>query len=193
MAELIRRHYGASLRVARAILHDQTDAEDAVQSTYGLAFQHLHTFLEQALFSTWITRIVINQSLMELRRRRRATLLNLEEPIHPRRSQSFTSRVATPEQITAGHEISTAISRAIAKLPLGLRMAYKLHALSGLSIAEVADALGLSVSAAKSRIFRARCTLASRLYVRFGLAPFSLSVGRRFFHRNLTANSRLRF
>ena len=65
------------------------------------------------------------------------------------------------------------ISRALAKLPNNLRMPYMLHAVSGLQVAEVADTLGLSVSATKSRIFRARCTLKSRLYVSYGPARCS--------------------
>jgi RNA polymerase sigma-70 factor (ECF subfamily) len=61
-AELIRRHYGASLRIARSILRNQPDSEDAVQTAYGRALQQLHTFREEARFRTWITSIVVNQS-----------------------------------------------------------------------------------------------------------------------------------
>jgi RNA polymerase sigma-70 factor (ECF subfamily) len=173
MAKLIRRHYGASLRIARSILRNQPDSEDAVQTAYSRAFQHLHTFREEARFSTWITTIVVNQSRMHLRRQRRATLLSLEEPIHELIPHYLTSREPTPEESTARREVSTAISRALARLPHGLRMPYTLHAVSGLSVAEVADKLGLSVSATKSRIFRARCALESRLYVRYGTAQCS--------------------
>jgi RNA polymerase sigma-70 factor (ECF subfamily) len=173
MAKLIQRHYGASLRIARSILRNESDSEDAVQTAYSRAFQYLHTFREEARFSTWITTIVVNQSRMHLRRQRRATLLSLEEPIHEQIPQYLTSREPTPEESTARREISTAISRALARLPHGLRTPYTLHAVSGLPVAEVADKLGLSVSATKSRIFRARCTLESRLYVSYGPAQCS--------------------
>jgi RNA polymerase sigma-70 factor (ECF subfamily) len=173
MAKLIQRHYGASLRIARSILRNESDSEDAVQTAYSRAFQHLHTFREEARFSTWITTIVVNQSRMHLRRERRATLLSLEEPIHEQIPQYLTSREPTPEESTARREISTAISRALARLPHGLRTPYTLHAVSGLPVAEVADKLGLSLSATKSRIFRARCTLESRLYVSYGPAQCS--------------------
>ena len=168
MAKLIRRHYGASLRVARSILRSHPDSEDAVQTAFGRAFQQLHTFREEARFSTWITSIVVNQSLMQLRRHRRATLVSLEEPIHGQTQRYLISREPTPEESTARSEISAAISDAVTRLPRGLRMAYTLHAVSGLPVAEVANKLGLSVSATKSRIFRARCTLESRLSVGFG-------------------------
>ena len=173
MAKLIQRHYGASLRIARSILRNESDSEDAVQTAYSRAFQHLHTFREEARFSTWITTIVVNQSRMHLRRERRATLLSLEELIHEQIPQYLTSREPTPEESTARREISTAISRALARLPHGLRTPYTLHAVSGLPVAEVADKLGLSLSATKSRIFRARCTLESRLYVSYGPAQCS--------------------
>jgi RNA polymerase sigma-70 factor (ECF subfamily) len=167
-AKLIRRHYRASLRIAKSILRNQPDSEDAVQTAYGRAFQKLHTFREEARFSTWITSIVVNQSLIHLRGKRRATLLSLEEPMSERTKLILISREPTPEESTARREISTAISRALARLPDNLRTPYKLHAISGLPLVDVANKLGLSLSATKSRIFRARCTLESRLSVTCG-------------------------
>ena len=167
VSELIRRHYGASLRLARAILRNQQDCEDAVQTAYCRAFRELHTFREEARFSTWITTIVVNQSLMQLRRLRRATWLSLED-VFVGASARFTSREPSPEDRTARSELAAAISRAMARLPKALRSAYTLHAVSGLPVAEVAGKLGISVSATKSRIFRARCTLESRLSVTCG-------------------------
>jgi RNA polymerase sigma-70 factor, ECF subfamily len=173
MTRLIQRHYGASLRVAQSILRNQSDSEDAVQTAYGRAFQYLHTFREEARFSTWITSIVVNQSLMHLRHQRRATLLSLDEPTHDQASRSLASRDPSPEESAARREISGVIERALARLPNGLRMPYTLHAVSGLPVAEVADKLGLSVSATKSRIFRARCSLQSRLSFNYGLGRCS--------------------
>jgi RNA polymerase sigma-70 factor (ECF subfamily) len=173
MTKLIQRHYGASLRVAQSILRNQPDSEDAVQTAYGRAFQYLHTFREEARFSTWITSIVVNQSLMHLRRQRRATLLSLDEPAPEKALRGLTSRDPSPEENAAQREISSAIARALARLPMGLRMPYTLHAVSGLPVAEVADKLGLSLSATKSRIFRARCSLESRLNFKFRLARCS--------------------
>ena len=173
MAHLIRRHYGTSLRIAQSILRNRPDAEDAVQTAYSRAFRYLHTFREEACFSTWMTSIVVNQSRMHLRQQRRATLLSLEESTHQQAHRYFTSPEPTPEETRARREISTAISRALARLPHGLRMPYTLHAVSGLPVTEVAARLGLSVSATKSRIFRARCTLQSRLCFSYGPAQCS--------------------
>ena len=170
MAKLIRRHYGASLRIANSILRNHQDSEDTVQTAYSRAFQKLHSFREEARFSTWITSIVVNQSLIHLRSKRRAILLSLEEPMNERTKLFLTSREPTPEESTARHEISTAISRALARLPNNLRTPYTLHAVSGLPLVDVANRLGLSLSATKSRIFRARCTLESRLDISCGRA-----------------------
>ena len=134
MAKLVRRHYGSSLRIARSIVRSHSDSEDAVQTAYGRAFQHLHTFRKEARFSTWITSIVVNQTRMHLRSQRRAILLSLDEPIHEQTPLYLKSRDPSPEESTARHETSTAISRAVARLPNGLRMPYTLHAVSGLPI-----------------------------------------------------------
>ena len=173
MAKLIRRHYGSSLRIARSILRNESDSEDAVQTAYSRAFQHLHTFREEARFSTWITSIVVNQSRMHLRRQRRATLLSLDETSPEQAPLYLTSREPTPEESTARYQISSAILGAVSRLPNGLRMPYMMHAVSGLPVAEVANKLGLSLSATKSRIFRARCTLQSRLHVSYAPARCS--------------------
>ena len=85
----------------------------------------------------------------------------------------LTSREPTPEESTARYQISAAIIRAVSRLPSGLRMPYTMHAVSGLPVAEVADKLGLSLSATKSRIFRARCTLQSRLHLSYAPARCS--------------------
>jgi RNA polymerase sigma-70 factor (ECF subfamily) len=168
MAKLIRRHYQASVRMANSILRNQPDAEDVVQTAYTRAFLKLHTFREEARFSTWITSIVVNLSLLHLRGRRRANLLSLEEPMKARTRVFLTSREPTPEENAARREVSAAISRALANLPDNLRTPYKLHAISSLPLMDVANRLGLSLSATKSRIFRARCTLESRLHVTCG-------------------------
>ena len=69
--QLMRRHNTALFRVARSILRDDADAEDALQDAYLAAYRHLGEFRGEARLSTWLTRIVINQALARLRARRR--------------------------------------------------------------------------------------------------------------------------
>lgn len=169
-AELIRRHYSSSLRIAHSIVRNHAEAEDAAQEAYCLAFRHIHSFREEARFSTWIGTIVVNQCRMMLRRQRRAVLINLDESA-PRHLKSAE---ASPEETAYRSETSHAISRAVARLPIELRMPYALHAISGLPLFEVAHKLGISIAATKSRIFRARCTLESRLHSSFARRPRGL-------------------
>lgn len=68
---VMRRHNGRLFRVARAILKNDADAEDALQDAYLDAYRHLDGFRAEAELSTWLTRIVVNQSLMRLRRQKR--------------------------------------------------------------------------------------------------------------------------
>ena len=80
LSELFERHYTSSLRVARRILRSDEEAYDAVQSAYLAAFEHLHGFRGDAQFNTWMTRIVMNQCFIYLRRpERRRVYSNLEE------------------------------------------------------------------------------------------------------------------
>lgn len=164
ITELVSRHYTTSLRVARSILRNEQESEDAVQAAYTNAFRCLETFREDARFSTWITRIVVNQSIMRLRRLQRARCVSLDE-LTPERglTRFFTSHDPSPEDVARRREISMVVLHAVSRLPLTLRQAYTLHALNGLSLDEVANKLGLSVAAAKTRVFRARSALRSRL------------------------------
>jgi len=164
MTELVRRNYQRSLRVARSILHNQEESEDAVQAAYGSAFQHLDTFRQDSSFSTWITRIVMNESIMGVRRVRCGRKVSLEELTESRQlSQYLVAAEPTPEDIARYRELRTRLSRALAVVPLKLRKTYTLFAVSGLRMNEVAVTLGLTAATVKSRVFRARCELRSRM------------------------------
>lgn len=157
IAELVGRHYPASLQVARGFLRHTEDAQDAVQMAYFLALRSLETFRGEASFRTWISRIVMNCCLLQLREaRRRKTWVCLDGRQGGHGADLLPSRAPTPEKTAWGHEISSAFSSAVASLPKHLRDAYTLFEISGQSLAEVASALGLSVPATKTRVFRAR-------------------------------------
>src|SRR4051812_22292203 len=79
---LMRRHNPRVYRAARAILRDDSEAEDVMQDTFVRAYEHLPQFAGRALFSTWLTRIAVNEALARVRRSRRSTPLesHMEEP-----------------------------------------------------------------------------------------------------------------
>ena len=159
MAELFGLHYKSSLRLARGILRCEDASQDAVQAAYFSAFQHLHTFRGDACFKTWIASIVLNCCRMKLREfRRRATWVSLDEPGAAREPRTLASSGPTPETAAWRLEVSSALSDAVSRLPKHLREAYA-QSISGLSLREVAATLGITVTATKTRLFRARAGL----------------------------------
>jgi RNA polymerase sigma-70 factor (ECF subfamily) len=164
ITELFHRHYTTSLHLAFGILRNPDDARDAVQTGYLLAFSKLASFRGDACFKTWITRIVMNSSFQQLREsRRRATWVGIEGRNGTELEDLLPSRAPTPEKTAWCREISSAFSAAVARLPKHLREPYMLFAISGLPLRDVAMVLGLSVSATKTRLFRARAGIRTSL------------------------------
>jgi len=149
--ELFAQHYGASLRTAYRILRAKEDAEDAVQTAYCAAFRSFNKFRGESSFKTWITRIVVNCCLMQLRERRVRTQVALDDLQRP-----LESRAATPEALCYLAELQVARAKAASRLPKVLHDVYVESVISGIAFPKVADQLGLTASAAKSRLFRAR-------------------------------------
>ena len=164
LSELFERHYVSSVRVARRILRSNDDALDAVQSAYLAAFQHLSEYRGEAAFGTWITRIVTNQCLAHLRRpERRRPTMNLEDQGAADALMAFANRAPSPEELAFRGQIISAHSDARRQLPRDFQDVYALCFISGFSVTEAARALGLTVSAAKTRLFRARQRVYSAL------------------------------
>ena len=174
MAELFRRHYPHSIAVARRMLPGQEEFLDAVQSAYLSAFQKFQSFRAEASFKTWITRIVLNQCIMRLREPHRHRItLGLDEPVPGGTLPVIAVDSRTPEDLALRAEIESAVADAIAKLPTALRDVLTRYSLFGLSIRDTAGALGLTVPATKTRLFRARAQLRQELRTSFsgGLTP----------------------
>jgi len=164
LSELFRRHYTSSVRVARNILPYQDEFLDAVQAAYLSAFRHFDSFRAEASFKTWITRIVMNQCLMRLRdRTRHIRPVSLDDPGPGGSSMPVVDRTPTPEDVVRTEELGEALTEMAARLPKSLRDAFTLCIVSGLSLQDTAEALGLSLAATKTRLFRARLLLRSQL------------------------------
>jgi len=156
---LVRRYQRRILAVAQRFIRIREDADDVVQQSFQKAFVHLHKFEGKSRFSTWLTRIAINEALMLLRRGRglhevsindlsgnEETALGLEMP---------DSR-AGPESVFLQGERNRILSEAIDKLTPGIRTAIELRELGELSTKEAARVMGLTVSAVKARVFHGR-------------------------------------
>ncbi len=154
---LMRRHNERVYRTARAIVRDESEAEDVMQQAYVNAYANLRQFNRQAQFSTWLTRIAINESLARVRRKHRY------EPFEEDRSNvaAFMKRDSPrdPERAAASGELRAALESAIDRLPDGAREVFMLRDVEGMSTAEVGTALGISDDAVKTRLSRARAAL----------------------------------
>ena len=164
-SELTRRNYSSSFKLAVSILRDWQEAEDEVQNAYWKAYQHIGQFQQDSKFSTWMTRIVVNQCLMRLRQVRRANFLYLDDTLigEERGTLELVDRGDSPEQQLGTKELGALLKQEIRRIPPLLRSVFLLRDVNELPMAEVAERLGISVAAAKSRLLRARIELRTRL------------------------------
>lgn len=163
--ELYERHQLKIHRSAFRILRNEQDAEDAVQQSFQRAFVNLHRFRGDCAFATWVTRIAINEALMMVRRRRATTTLfeTSNENVNPTSPIDLPDDRPTPEQAFAEKESRAVVAHAISRLRNTLRTVALLRELQGLSNAETARRLGLTVTAVKARTFHARRHLREHL------------------------------
>lgn len=168
--ELTERNYSSSLKLAMSILRDRQEAEDEVQNAYWKAYKHLGQFNQDSKFSTWMTRIVVNQCLMKLRQRKRANLVYIEDMQSPEERRTFEVRDErrNPEEALSREELHQVLRQEIRRIPPMLRNAFVLRDLEELPMPEVAARLGISVAAAKSRLLRARTELRARMEKHMG-------------------------
>jgi RNA polymerase sigma-70 factor (ECF subfamily) len=154
--ELHKRHGERMFRVAHRITRHREDAQDAVQESFLSAYVHLKKFDERARFSTWLTRIATNAALMKIRKNRVSREVGVEDCAD---AIELSDSLPNPEQICARTEQRAALKAAIAKLRPTLRSVVELYDLQECSLHETAETLGISVAAAKGRLFHARAAL----------------------------------
>jgi RNA polymerase sigma-70 factor (ECF subfamily) len=167
--ELLMRRYNERVyRAARAIVRDENEAEDVMQQAYVNAFTHLGQFNGAARFSTWLTRIAINEALARVRRQGRYEVFDEElSNAEPFMSHSPSEN---PERQAFTHELRGLLEWAIDSLPDGMREVFVLREVEGLSTAEAAECLAVSDDVVKTRLSRARATLRRLLMERTGAA-----------------------
>jgi RNA polymerase sigma-70 factor (ECF subfamily) len=163
--ELVNRHYQSSLKLARSILRDFEDAEDEVQNAFTKVYLHLGRFEGNSRFSTWLSRIVVNQCLMRLRKARRARFAYLDDPGSEDGNVrlELADTAETPEQALGRSEVETVLRKELNCIPPLLRDPLLLRESKRLSLTEVAKRLNITEAAAKSRLLRARRELKIRL------------------------------
>lgn len=163
---LMRRYNQRVYRAVRSVLRDEGECEDAMQQAWLGAYSHLDQFEGTAAFSTWLTRIALNEALG--RARRRSRLAPAEEL--PEEDDSMATAAQDPEGQAANRELGHILEAAIDELPDHYRSVFMLREVDGMSTADAALSLGVSEEVVKVRLHRARLALRDQLYARAGLA-----------------------
>ncbi|MBL0424454.1 RNA polymerase sigma factor [Ramlibacter alkalitolerans] len=166
--ELLMRRYNQRLyRLARSMLRDAADAEDAVQDAYLAAYQAMGTFRGEASLATWLSRVVVNQCLARMRRQaRRDNIIPMvsmggpdeqEAPVMPADEKD------TPDRALLRAELRAVLERKLDELPESFRTVFVLRSVEELSVEETAQTLNLPEATVRSRHFRARSMLRESL------------------------------
>jgi RNA polymerase sigma factor (sigma-70 family) len=159
---LCERHAEMILRVTFRITRNREDAEDAVQDSFMSAFVHLTNFDERSRFATWLTRIAINSALGQLRKKRGIREIPMDET-HPatdfRPHLELPDRAPNPEENYRLREQREILGAAVGRLRPRSRRVVEVHQMGEFSVKETAKILGISIAAAKARMFHARAAL----------------------------------
>ncbi len=163
---LVERHERKIFSLAQRMTRNREDAEDVVQQSFQKAFVHLEKFEGESLFSTWLTRIAINEALMLLRRKRGSREVPIAESNTEDESAlplDIPDLGPNPEDSCLQREQERILSAAVNELTPGMRKAIELRELGELSTGETAQVMGLSVGAVKARVFHGRRKLRKTL------------------------------
>ena len=158
---LMRRHNQRLYRAARAVVTDEHEVEDVMQQAYINAFTHLHQFEERSQFSTWLTRIALNEAFG--RRRKTRPTEDAEEIM-----DTITSPQPDPERQAYAEELRRVLEAAVDTLPETYRAVFMLRDIEGLSTQETGNGLGLGEEAVKTRLHRARAMMRRAVTARIG-------------------------
>lgn len=167
---IIQAHNRMLFRMARSILPNDDEAEDAVQAAYVRAFMGLDAFRGESRIGTWLGRIVLNEALGRARRRRPTVTLDAVEAIPVADIIPFplSSPSPDPERSMAQQQIRNIVERAIDELPETYRTVLVARLVEEMSVEETATLLRLRPETVKTRLFRARALLRGALEERLG-------------------------
>lgn len=161
--DAVSRHLPSLYKRAFRYVGDPNDAEDAVQDALLSAYRHLDQFRGTAKMTTWLTAIVTNSALAQLRRRPRHSHVSLNEQINDDQdiflSDTLADNRPNPEDECASSESLSFLMQCLSELPPSLQQAFRMHYMDGLTTNEGAQLLNVSVSTMKSRVWRARTRL----------------------------------
>jgi RNA polymerase sigma-70 factor (ECF subfamily) len=168
--EVLMRRYNQRLyRVARAILRDESEAEDVMQQAYVNAFVHLDQFADRARFATWLTKIAVYEALARARRRGRLTEMDAMTETNDL-NPALRAAGPDPEQQALTGELRRLLESAVDGLPPRYRSVFVLREVEGLSTEETSECLDISPETVRTRLLRSRAFLRAWLLEQAGVA-----------------------
>jgi RNA polymerase sigma-70 factor (ECF subfamily) len=170
-SRLVDAYSGKIYRLATKMLNHQQDAEDVLQETFLKAYRGLKSFDGRSKISTWLFRIATNEALMVIRRKH-PEVISIDEPVETEEGDQEPVQIidwcCLPEEELLSEETKERLDDAVKELPERLRVVFILRDINDLSTHETAEILGLSDTAVKTRLSRARLRLREGLSVYFG-------------------------
>jgi RNA polymerase sigma-70 factor, ECF subfamily len=175
---LVKRYDRRLLRIAMSITHNLDDAREVVQDAFFKAYRNLNKFREDARFSTWLTRIALNESLMKLRKQRGYQELTISDNLQDENEGNNPAFdpvewSADPEELYGAAEFREILIKSLEKLTPALKVVFVLRDMEEHSILQTAEILNLTTHAVKARLSRARQQLRAELSMYFNTHLFA--------------------
>ncbi|MEP6595289.1 MAG: RNA polymerase sigma factor [Ginsengibacter sp.] len=161
-ALLVRRYNQRLYRVGMSIINDDAEVEDVMQVVYIKAYENLEKFEFKSSFSTWLTRILINEGLLRIKKRKQS--LNMNDDIEDKISQQSSGESQTPLMKLLNTELKVALEQAIQQLPEKYRTVFVMREIEDMNVAETQECLDLSEVNVKVRLNRAKAMLRNSLH-----------------------------
>lgn len=161
---IVRRYNQRFYRIGMAMLNDDAEVEDAMQVAYINAYENLGKFAFRSSFPTWLTRILINECLLRLRKRKKVISMN-DESIGNEMRQDRDPH--TPATATVNSELRSILNEAIRKLPEIYRTVFVMREIENMNIAETKECLNISEVNVKVRLNRAKALLRDMLSTQY--------------------------
>jgi RNA polymerase sigma-70 factor (ECF subfamily) len=180
-AIIVNRYNQRLYRVAMSIINNDTEAEDIMQSAYIKAYENLQKFEFRSGFGTWLTRILINESLLQLKKRKQSLTMN-DDMIEDKMGQPAITEAHTPLSATLNGELKEILEEAIRQLPEKYRTVFVMREIENMNVAETQECLAISEVNVKVRLNRSKALLRnalSRYYKKEDVFHFHLTRCRR--------------
>jgi len=173
------RKYNARLyKIGMAIINEPTEVEDAMQTAYIKAYEHLSQFENKARFNTWLTRILINECLLHLKKKQHSASMKDHRNTEIVQGSVDLHAAQSPINLLINKELGVALENALVQLPEKYRLVFVLREMEDMSIAETRDVLGITEVNVKVRLNRAKAMLRNALashYKKDGIFELHLS------------------